>query len=84
MSSQHATAFRARMLVQGQHDTTQVVAGYHFNQDTSDPYGLPGESYAGQQGMACEELPSRGASSGSSQGAYYNWCWDAYYGWYYC
>jgi hypothetical protein len=57
-----------------------------YNQDTSDPYGLdglPGEPYAGQQGVACEVLPSRGASSGSSQGAYYNWCWDAYYGWYY-
>ena len=50
-----------------------------YNQDTSDPYGLDGpigESYAGTQGVACEELPSNSAA--------YSWCWDAYYGWYYC
>jgi hypothetical protein len=44
-----------------------------YDQDTSDPYGLdglPGESYAGQYGVACEELPSRG----SSQGTYCDWC----------
>jgi hypothetical protein len=37
-----------------------------YDQDTSDPYGLdgpPGESYAGEQGVACEELPSKGTSS---------------------
>ncbi len=48
-----------------------------YDQDTSDPYGLdgpPGEAYAGTQGVACEDLPSRG----------YEWCWDDYYGWYYC
>ena len=34
-----------------------------YDQDTSDPYGLdglPGEAYAGIQGVACEDLPSRG------------------------
>ena len=54
-----------------------------YDQDTSDPYGLdglPGEAYAGTQGVACEELPQRGTSSGAS----YYWCWDSYYGWYYC
>src|SRR5215204_6487918 len=54
-----------------------------YDQDTSDPYGLdglPGEAYAGTQGVACEELPQRGPSSGAS----YSWCWDPYYGWYYC
>jgi hypothetical protein len=63
--------------------TYQEDAQAVYNQDTSDPYGLdglPGDSYAGQYGVACEELPS----SGSGQGTYYNWCWDAYYGWYYC
>jgi hypothetical protein len=37
-----------------------------YDQDTSDPYGLdgpPGEAYAGEQGVACEELPSGGAAS---------------------
>ena len=50
-----------------------------YNQDTSDPYGLdglPGEGYAGTQGVACEEL--------SHYSAAYSWCWDTYYGWYYC
>ena len=54
-----------------------------YNQDTSDPNGLdgpPGEAYAGTQGVACEELPQRGASYAAS----YYWCWDPYYGWYYC
>ena len=34
-----------------------------YEQDTSDPYGLdgpPGEGFEGVQGVACEELPSRG------------------------
>jgi hypothetical protein len=56
-----------------------------YNQDTSDPYGLdgpPGDSYAGTQGVACEELPSRGSSSPPATS--YEWCWDDYYGWYYC
>jgi hypothetical protein len=54
-----------------------------YDQDTSDPYGLdglPGEAYAGIQGVPCEELPQRGTTSGAS----YYWCWDPYYGWYYC
>ena len=54
-----------------------------YDQDTSDPYGLdglPGEAYAGTQGVACEELPQRGTSPAAS----YSWCWDDYYGWYYC
>jgi hypothetical protein len=37
-----------------------------YDQDTSDPYGLdgpPGEAYAGEQGVAWEELPSGGAAS---------------------
>ena len=54
-----------------------------YDQDTSDPYGLdglPGEGYAGTQGVACEELPQRGTTSAAS----YYWCWDPYYGWYYC
>jgi len=54
-----------------------------YDQDTSDRYGLdglPGEAYAGTQGVACEELPQRVTSSGAS----YYWCWDDYYGWYYC
>ena len=55
-----------------------------YDQDTSDLYGLdglPGEAYAGTQGAACEELPSRGSSSSAAP---YQWCWDDYYGWYYC
>ena len=62
--------------------TYQEDAQAVYNQDTSDPYGLdgpPGESYAGTQGVACEELPSRSGYSGA-----YSWCWDPYYGWYYC
>ena len=54
-----------------------------YDQDTSDPYGLdglPGEAYAGIQGVPCEELPQRGTTSAAS----YYWCWDPYYGWYYC
>ena len=54
-----------------------------YDQDTSDPYGLdglPGEAYAGTQGVPCEELPQRGTSPAAS----YSWCWDPYYGWYYC
>jgi hypothetical protein len=53
-----------------------------YNQDMSDPYGLdglPGEAYAGTQGVACEELPHYSGST-----AAYSWCWDPYYGWYYC
>jgi hypothetical protein len=40
--------------------TYQEDAQAVYNQDTSDPYGLdglPGEGYAGVQGVACEELP---------------------------
>ena len=64
--------------------TYQEDAQAVYNQDTSDPYGLDGpqgESYAGQQGVACEELPTRDYSSGE---AYDGWCWDEYYGWYNC
>ncbi len=34
-----------------------------YDADQSDPYGLdgpPGESFTGEEGVACEELPSRG------------------------
>ena len=34
-----------------------------YDQDPSDPYGLDGllgEAFAGEQGVACEELPRRG------------------------
>src|SRR5215208_6391525 len=44
-----------------------------YDQDTSDPYGLdgpPGESYAGEPGVACEELPSSGTSSEPSEAVY--------------
>src|SRR5215213_9433298 len=44
-----------------------------YDQDTSDPYGLdgpPGESYAGEPGVACEELPSGGTSSEPSEAVY--------------
>ncbi len=37
-----------------------------YDQDRSDPYGLdgpPGEAYAGEPGVACEELPSGGTSA---------------------
>jgi hypothetical protein len=63
--------------------TYQEDAQAVYDQDTSDPYGLdglPGEAYAGIQGVPCEELPQRGTTSAAS----YYWCWDPYYGWYYC
>ena len=62
---------------------SQAAAQQRLWGDPSDPDGLdgpPGEGFIGIQGVACEELPQRGTSSGAS----YPWCWDSYYGWYYC
>jgi len=42
--------------------TYQEQAQRVYDRDTSDPYGLDGaigESFTGEQGVACEELPSR-------------------------
>src|SRR5215211_204441 len=75
-------AFAQQDLYDCSNFTYQEDAQAVYDQDTSDPYGLdgpPGESYAGTQGVACEELPHRSGDSGA-----YSWCWDPYYGWYYC
>jgi len=45
---------------------TQEDAQAFYEQDTSDPDGLdgpPGEAFDGEQGVACEELPSDGGST---------------------
>jgi len=42
--------------------TYQEEAQAVYDQDPSDPHGLdgvPGESFTGEQGVACEELPHR-------------------------
>ncbi|QIN82792.1 hypothetical protein GBA63_09115 [Rubrobacter tropicus] len=42
---------------------TQEEAQAVYDQDTTDPYGLdgqPGTAFTGEQGVACEELPSSG------------------------
>ncbi len=47
---------------------TQEEAQAVYEQDTSDPNGLdgpPGEAFTGEQGVACEELPSGGGSTAS-------------------
>jgi hypothetical protein len=44
----------------------QEDAQAFFEQDTSDPDGLdgaPGEAFTGEQGVACEELPSSGTET---------------------
>ncbi len=46
---------------------TQEQAQAVYDRDPSDPYGLdglPGESFTGVQGVACEDLPSGGGSGG--------------------
>lgn len=48
--------------------TTQEEAQAVYEDDPSDPYGLdgpPGESFTGEQGVACEDLPSGGSDGGS-------------------
>jgi hypothetical protein len=45
--------------------TYQEEAQVVYDQDPSDPYGLDGqigEAFEGIQGVACEELPSRGGA----------------------
>jgi hypothetical protein len=45
--------------------TYQEEAQRVYDQDPSDPYGLDGqigEAFEGIQGVACEELPSRGSA----------------------
>ena len=47
--------------------TYQEEAQAIYDQDPSDPYGLDGpigEAYDGIQGVACEDLPSRGDAQG--------------------
>ena len=42
----------------------QEDAQAFYDQDTSDPDGLdgpPGEAFTGEEGVACEDLPSRGS-----------------------
>ena len=44
-----------------------------YNQDTSDPDGLDGPigtGFTGEQGVACEELPSRGTGTGTTGAQY--------------
>ena len=44
----------------------QEDAQAFYDQDTSDPDGLdgpPGEAFTGEQGVACEDLPSRGTGT---------------------
>ena len=48
----------------------QEDAQAFYNQDTSDPDGLdgpPGEAFTGEQGVACEDLPSRGTGMDMAQ-----------------
>lgn len=50
----------------------QEQAQRFYDRDPSDPYGLDGqigEAYEGQQGVACEELPSRSQGAGGGTGA---------------
>lgn len=50
----------------------QEEAQAEYDRDPSDPYGLdgpPGEAFAGEQGVACEDLPSGGTSNGDSADA---------------
>ena len=47
----------------------QEDAQAFYNQDTSDPDGLDGPigtEFTGEQGVACEELPSRGTGTGTT------------------
>ena len=51
----------------------QEDAQAFYEQDTSDPDGLDGPigtEFTGEQGVACEELPSRGTGTGTTGGQY--------------
>jgi hypothetical protein len=51
------------------HFTYQEDAQAEYDKDPSDPHGLDGpvgSAFSGVQGVACEDLPSRGTTSTSS------------------